>query len=309
MKQTVFSLGLAISAATLVVGCATTTPPELIDARSTYDRISNGPIAQANPAGVYEAKKSLERANREFAQHPNAPSTRDFAYLALRKAQLAEADAHIATDRQQKAQADRMIQEAQAKSQRRTLAQTRNQLTQAEREKQADAERLAQANAELQKKNEQLESERQARLDAEKRTEEVRRQLANVAQVRDDQRGLVITLAGSSLFPSSRSTLLPGARARLDRVADALSKSNQKVLVEGYTDSRGSNALNQGLSERRAQAVRDYLVQRGIPPERINAVGFGKSRPVADNGTPEGRANNRRVEIVIQRAEGPPNRG
>src|SRR5260370_11196533 len=202
MKQTLFSVGLAISAATLVVGCATTTPPELIDARSTYDRISNGPIAQANPAGVYEAKKSLDRANREFAQHPNAPSTRDFAYLALRKAQLAETDAHIATDLQQKAQADRMIQEAQAKAQQRT---TRNQLTQAEREKQAEAERLAQANAELQKKNEQLESERQARLDAEKRTEEVRNRLANVAQVRDDQRGLVITLAGSSLFPSSRS--------------------------------------------------------------------------------------------------------
>lgn len=302
MKQTPFSVGLAISAATLIAGCATTTPPELVDARATYERISNGPAAQANPAGVYEARKWLERANREFAEHPNASSTRDFAYLALRKAQLAETDAQIATDLQQKAQADRMIQQ-------RTLAQTRNQLTQTEREKQAEAERLAQANAELQKKNEQLESERQARLDAEKRAEEVRNQLADVAQVRDEQRGLVITLAGSALFPSGRSTLLPGAQARLDRVADALSKSNQKVLVEGYTDSRGSNALNQGLSERRAQAVRGYLVQRGIPPERINAVGFGKSRPVADNGTPEGRANNRRVEIVIQRAQGTPNRG
>src|SRR5262249_3000152 len=189
MKSTLSTLGLLLSALTWV-GCATTTPPELIDARTTYDRISSGPAAQTNPSGIYEAKKSLDRANREFAQHPNAPSTRDFAYLALRKAQLAETEANIAADLQQIQQAQARAQQGAADKTQRELARTRNQLTRAERQQQAEAERLAQANAELQSKNQQLEAERQARLEA----EEVRGRLGNVAQVRDHQRGLAITL-------------------------------------------------------------------------------------------------------------------
>lgn len=78
----------------------------------------------------------------------------------------------------------------------------------------------------------------------------------------------------------------------------------KKIVVEGHTDSQGSDSSNQALSERRAQAVVSFLVSRGVSAEQIRAQGLGESRPIADNNSPEGRANNRRVEIVIQPVEG-----
>jgi outer membrane protein OmpA-like peptidoglycan-associated protein len=87
-------------------------------------------------------------------------------------------------------------------------------------------------------------------------------------------------------------------------VADALKDDEGKhILIEGHTDSRGSEATNLALSQQRANSVRDYFVSRGIPTERITANGLGSNRPVADNSSAEGRADNRRVEIVIQPIE------
>jgi outer membrane protein OmpA-like peptidoglycan-associated protein len=96
--------------------------------------------------------------------------------------------------------------------------------------------------------------------------------------------------------------LLPSAQAKLNDVAAALTKQDteSKINVEGFTDSQGDASYNQELSQRRAQTVRDYLVSRGISSDRVTAQGFGLTRPVADNASPEGRANNRRVEIVVQ---------
>ena len=113
---------------------------------------------------------------------------------------------------------------------------------------------------------------------------------------------MVITLSGGVLFASNKSDLLPSARLKLNEVADALLKqdSESKIVVEGHTDSQGGAAHNQQLSQRRAQAVRDYLVTRGIAQDRITAEGFGVTRPVAENTSSEGRANNRRVEIVVR---------
>ena len=79
-----------------------------------------------------------------------------------------------------------------------------------------------------------------------------------------------------------------------------MSTKERTVQVEGYTDSRGKDEHNLDLSQRRAEAVRRYLVSRGYPDDKIQAKGLGKERPVADNGNAEGRANNRRVEIVIE---------
>jgi outer membrane protein OmpA-like peptidoglycan-associated protein len=95
---------------------------------------------------------------------------------------------------------------------------------------------------------------------------------------------------------------LPSAQAKLTEVADALTKedSESKIVVEGHTDSQGGASYNQDLSQRRAQSVRDYLVTRGMASDRVTSEGFGLTRPIADNGSAEGRANNRRVEIVVQ---------
>jgi outer membrane protein OmpA-like peptidoglycan-associated protein len=126
--------------------------------------------------------------------------------------------------------------------------------------------------------------------------------LAKIASVKQEARGMVITLSGSVLFASAKSDLLPAAQIKLNDVANALIKEDplSKIVVEGHTDSQGAAAYNQDLSQRRAQAVRDYLVSRGIAGDRVTSQGFGPSRSIAENTSAEGRANNRRVEIVVQ---------
>ena len=284
------------------LACATTDPPrELVDARAEYQAANNGVAAKMNPAGLYEAKKSLDQANKAFEQEPSSDNTRDLSYIALRKVQLASAQARIDVASQEKAAAEREKTRLEQKLTQSELAEVRRKLTEAEEQRRAEAEKLARYNEQLQSTSQQLEAEKQARLAAEKKADEATANLAKIAMVKQEARGLVITLSGSVLFSSGRSTLLSNARPKLDEVAAALQKSDaEKFVVEGHTDSIGSEATNEELSYRRAGTVRDYLIERGVPAEKIKAIGYGKSRPVADNATAEGRANNRRVEIVIQ---------
>jgi outer membrane protein OmpA-like peptidoglycan-associated protein len=277
------------------LACATVDPPkELVDARAEYQAATNGVAAKVNPAGLYEAKKSLDKANTAFEQDASSDNTRDMAYIALRKVQLASAQARIDVASQEKAASEREKARLEQKLTQSELAEVRRKLTEAEEQRRAEA-------AQLQSTSQQLEAEKQARLAAEKKADEATANLAKIAMVKQEARGLVITLSGSVLFTSGRSTLLSNARPKLDEVAAALQQSDaEKFIVEGHTDSVGSEATNEELSNRRAQTVRDYLIDRGVPAEKIRAVGYGKSRPVADNATAEGRANNRRVEIVIQ---------
>jgi outer membrane protein OmpA-like peptidoglycan-associated protein len=140
---------------------------------------------------------------------------------------------------------------------------------------------------------------------AEKRAKDAMEKLtATVGTVKQESRGTVITIPGSVLFASGKSTLLPGAQAKLNAVADALKdQADHEIVVEGHTDTQGSDATNLELSQKRAQAVRDYLVAHGVPTSRVRAQGLGESKPVADNKTAEGRANNRRVEIIVSPSE------
>ena len=103
------------------------------------------------------------------------------------------------------------------------------------------------------------------------------------------------------MFRSGSARLLPHAKDKLDDLASALNKldDEQTFVIEGHTDARGSAAFNRRLSMRRAQAVRAYLIEQGISAQRIVARGKGSAEPVASNDDPEGRANNRRVEIVV----------
>ena len=123
---------------------------------------------------------------------------------------------------------------------------------------------------------------------------------------RSDARGQVMTLSGEA-FASGQSQLRSEARTNLQRVVEFVNTHpGQNVLIEGHTDSQGSANLNQVLSQKRAEAVRDALIQDGIEASRLTALGVGKDRPVADNGSADGRARNRRVEIVVQGASGAP---
>ncbi|MCU1281726.1 MAG: Flagellar motor rotation protein MotB, partial [bacterium] len=148
----------------------------------------------------------------------------------------------------------------------------------------------------------------EARADEERaaraRAETAMHRLERFATVKEEARGRVITLNGSILFATGTARLLPAARLRLDEVAEALrSERGAHFTVQGFTDSRGSEARNLRLSQARADAVRDYLLNRDVAAERVRAVGKGEEEPVASNATPDGRANNRRVEIIISRRQ------
>jgi outer membrane protein OmpA-like peptidoglycan-associated protein len=111
-------------------------------------------------------------------------------------------------------------------------------------------------------------------------------------------------LAGGANFPTGSAVLSDDARARLDRVIEIMTENPSTVLdVEGHTDNQGDAAANQTLSEARAQAVVDYLVAGGIEADRLTAFGYGEDRPIADNSTPEGRAQNRRIAFVVSEGE------
>jgi outer membrane protein OmpA-like peptidoglycan-associated protein len=132
--------------------------------------------------------------------------------------------------------------------------------------------------------------------------QEMRQSLASVeaASIRRDQDVLAVTFKSDMMFDTGSATLKPGAYDELDRVARVLNNYPQtRIQVEGHTDSVGSETSNQVLSERRADAVRNALVSRGVDPRRISAIGYGESRPIAGNDNEGGRQLNRRVQITI----------
>ena len=277
---------IAVTIGSLLVmataGCATTpVPQDLLDARSAYLRVQSGPAAQYKPDQLHEAKVALDKAEASYLDDPGDQKTKDLAYIAQRKTELADANGANAQALAVKGLADNDA-------------------------KQATKGQLADTKLQLASTTAQLETEKKARADADKRAKEsMDRLTASIGAVKQESRGMVITISGSVLFASNKDALLPGAKDRLGQVAEALkTQDDHKILVEGHTDSQGSAELNQGLSDRRAKSVATFLVSRGVPTDQIRSEGLGPTRPVADNGSAEGRANNRRVEIIVKPLEG-----
>jgi outer membrane protein OmpA-like peptidoglycan-associated protein len=314
----------------LLGGCAAVAPSLLVDARADYVASSNGLAAKLTPTELYDGKKVLDKANREFEAHGDTPTVRDYAYVAKRKFELADVKARTEADRRLIAAAVAAgvaARDAQVKEGQQQLAQSREELkdersanraatTELRAENSAQGAALQQsadqlngaraansvANAELQQSQTRLSAETQARVAVEAKLAGAMKDLASIAAIKEERRGLVITLSGSVLFASGEYALLETAKTKLDQVAVALMEqgADKKMVVEGHTDSLGSDATNQPLSLNRATAVRDYLVGRGVDSNRISAVGMGSSHPIVDNRNAENRADNRRVEIVIQ---------
>jgi len=271
----------------LALACASTGPSrELVDARSAYEDARLSAAAQHTPDRLLEAKQALDRAEIAHQDDPGSFDEKNLAYIATRRSELAVVYGSFEADRRARETSESVYKAKQdeiAREQRGELAQTRAELGSAQSS-------LAGTRAELDKAR----SETAAALAS----------LGEAAKVRDEERGTVITLDGSVLFTSGKSELLPFAQKKLDEVAKALTDtaSDRTIMVEGHTDSNGNDAFNQKLSQDRAQSVRTYLVQRGVKSDHISAVGKGESTPIASNDTAEGRANNRRVEIIVQKA-------
>jgi outer membrane protein OmpA-like peptidoglycan-associated protein len=294
-------LAVPFAAGLLATACATAPPIELTNAQAAYARASAGPANQLVPSDVHKARMALDKAEQNFAEGKDTETTIDLAYIAERTAQLAEAHAAGATAEQSTANAQVAYGKKEgeiAKNTQGALVKTRAQLNEAQKNEalsaqQSGADRSARQDAD---QKAALSEQKAAASDA--KAKEANDALVKLA-AKDEARGMVITLSGSVLFRSNDSTLMPAAQTRLDQVADALVAKGNDVVVEGYTDSKGSQSKNMDLSQRRAESVRTYLVSRGFPSEKIQARGMGPDRPVADNTSAEGRANNRRVEIII----------
>jgi outer membrane protein OmpA-like peptidoglycan-associated protein len=257
----------------LATGCATTPmhSDRLEEARAEVEKVSADPLAQQSAGkDVEQARNDLQRADTALQQRQPPVDVDHLAYLALRHAQAGEARIAEARARQQVAQAQ----------------EERNRVQLHERDQEVQNARSAAENA------------RTNAAAAQSELANARQELQDL-QAKQTERGMVMTLS-DVLFDTGQATLKPGADRALDRLAQFLKDSpGTAVLIEGHTDSVGTDDYNLGLSQRRAQAVADALSSRGISSDRVQTKGLGKAYPVATNDTQAGRQQNRRVEIVF----------
>jgi outer membrane protein OmpA-like peptidoglycan-associated protein len=327
MAKRTQSIGILGIAAALLVGCGASTPTkELQDARAAYQEAARGKAAELVPDKLLSAKQSLDKAESAHNEDSGSVQEKSLSYVAQRMAELAVALAGQAQAQKDVADAEKKFDETQESMRkqaqddaartamalkanqdkldkvRKDLADENNKVGEQAKKLAAQEADLNAKKAELEARQKELEAEKAARLLAEKKLAEALKSLEDIAKVARSQRGLVITLSGEVLFITGKSALLPLAKDKLTTVAKYLQQEpeDKKIVVEGYTDSVGKDDANMKLSQARADAVREFLVLQGVKPDRISAVGKGKDSPIADNKTADGRANNRRVEIVIK---------
>ena len=276
-------------------------PLNMYEARNAVE------IAQSRGADKYapeifsKAKGSLQMAENSLAQKAdekvvisNARQTVQFAEDARRLTEQRKEEERIANEKAAAAAAAKAAAEskaaaeaAEAKRKSDTEAQRQATLAAAEQAKLKAAQDAAQADAERTRKA------------AEALRAQLLEQFNRVLETRDTSRGLVVNM-GDVLFATGKYDLRPEAQIVLAKLSGIiLSHPGLNLAVEGYTDSVGSDDFNLRLSQQRADTVRNYLVSQGLPDNTVTATGFGKSAPVADNDTPAGRQQNRRVEIVV----------
>jgi len=232
--------------------------------------------AEASERARLEAQLAAERAAREKAEADAAKA----AALAQQQAAQAEAEkSRLAAEQAAKQQAEAEAARAAALAQQQAA--------------QADAERARKMAEDADRARQQAEAEK---ADLRKRLLD---QLNSVLQTTDSARGLIVNMS-DVLFDTAKYTLKPAAREKLAKISGiVLAHPGLSLKVEGHTDSVGSDEYNQLLSEQRASSVRDFLVQQGVPDHSVTSRGFGKTQPAATNDTAEGRAKNRRVELVV----------
>jgi outer membrane protein OmpA-like peptidoglycan-associated protein len=300
-----------IVALVLLAGCSSIPPnhPDLLRAQVAYEKARSEPNVSKNaPVEIHEADLALQQAQ----QVEDLEDLKHLSYVAERQAQIAVA---AARQRQAKKEIARLAQEkdkvlleareaeVQSKTREVEAREREAELARTEAAKSKDRSLQLAQEAELAKKEAEAKAREaeQARSQAElaqKLAKKLEMEIAELNAKKTD-RGLVLTL-GDVLFEFDRAELMTGAFRTIDKLVEFLKKHEKRnVLIEGHTDSIGTPEYNIGLSERRAEEVRNSLLQRGISPVRIIAKGYGESYPVATNVYESGRQQNRRVEIII----------
>lgn len=220
----------------------------------------------------------------------------------------AQAQQTAAQEAAARAQAEQAAQQARQEQEQAQAAAAQAQQEQQQAQQQAAAARLQEQQAEAQAaaaRQQQLQAEQQTQQLAqqvEQARERLRQQLGQVLQTRETARGLIMSMSDVE-FGFNKYDLKPDAKVKLAKISGILlAYPDLKVQVNGYTDNIGSASYNQKLSEERAGAVRDFLISQNVPAANVTSQGFGDSNPVADNSTSAGRAQNRRVELVVSGA-------
>jgi outer membrane protein OmpA-like peptidoglycan-associated protein len=284
-------------------------------------RIARWSGADKDAADTFvKAQDLLRQAQEQQEKNPGSKAVSTAARAAVQAAEDArlislkrQEEARIAAERaaanERQAQAERQRQQAEQdrvraedrqrlEAQRRVQAEAEAQRQRAQADataKQAARERDA-AQAEVQRAQQAAEQARQEQI---RMRQQLVEQFNRILETRESSRGLIVNMSGV-WFDTGKDTLKPGAREKLAKIAAILSAHpNLKVEIEGHTDSTGSHALNEVLSEHRADAVRDFLAVQGVNPSSIVARGMGETQPVASNDTAAGRQLNRRVEMVV----------
>ncbi len=235
--------------------------------------------------------QALDEQTQELARRERELAAREQQLLAALR-QQSEAESELGEARNELAQV------------RRELGSVRGELNQRGQQLDQRTQQLTRQEQELAVREQQLQDAIAAREEAEQRARQAMEAVARTASVREENGVTIVTLSGEVLFEYDQADLRPMARQRLRSVANALkAQPGTTIVIEGHTDDHGSEQYNHDLSARRAEAVRRFLIEEGVAGSRIRAEGLGESQPVATNATPEGRANNRRVEIVIRPQE------
>ncbi len=282
MKRLIFTLAFV---PLLIAGCGG--PPRanmaLTDAREAYNRASNDPAVSTNaPVALQEAQEALRRAIAVWEEKKDTDDVNHYAYLAHQRVRIAEETAKL-------------------NAAQKEVEMVRNERQQVVLEARAAEAEHAQRMAEAERAN--ADAARAAAEAALARAQQLANQVDDL-QAELTKRGLVLTL-GDVLFDTGQATLKPGAERTTAALVTFLNENpGRNVLIEGFTDSVGSDQSNLSLSQRRADAVRTSLVGQGIAGTRIRTRGYGEAYPVASNDNAGGRQQNRRVEIVISDPEG-----
>jgi outer membrane protein OmpA-like peptidoglycan-associated protein len=286
-----FRAGLCFTLLAMVAACSTTPEriPELEQARAAVQELEREPkVQQAASETLGKARAALNRADTALEDGELALVTHE-AYLARRQAEIgmqltAEAEALEALEEAEKRRNELRLE---ARSREAEQAQMLARQRAAEAEQNAREAALSQSVA-------------AAALDeADRLADEL-----DEMEAEQTERGIVLTLS-DVLFDTDEAELREGAMRAMDRLAEYMaSNPKRELLIEGHTDSTGSEEYNRELAAERASAVADALLQRGIERSRLRTVGLGEAYPVATNDTAAGRQENRRVEIVVSDPNG-----
>jgi outer membrane protein OmpA-like peptidoglycan-associated protein len=269
-----------------------------------YEAINAIQIAEATGAGKYspdilaKAKQEFENAQALDTKKSNRKEMITYARGAVQDAEDARINTLRKMQEEEKRNQEMAVQQSQAAAQQAQMAAQQEALQRA----QADAARAQAEAAAANARAAQVAAEhtaQQASNQTEEMREKLKAQLSQVLATQETARGLIVNLS-DVLFDTGKYTLKPDAREKLAKVSGILlAYPDLKVQVEGYTDNVGSQQYNLTLSQQRGDAVRDYLISQGVAAGNITATGYGMSSPVADNSTSAGRAQNRRVNLVV----------